>query len=118
MRKLSKREPETESEIVIKKKRAPGATLQSRENRLISKSLREAELQIDERTVSSQVLTHFLKLGTTREQLEKAKIENENLLLKARVEAINSQKKMDILYEKAIIAMGTYKGEDVTLSDD
>ncbi len=118
MRKLSERSPEPDTKVVKKKKRAPGATLESRENQLVSLTIALAEKQIRDGTASSQVMTHFLKLGSTKERLEKEKIENENLLLKAKVESINSQKKVEELYAKALIAMSTYKGEESELPND
>ena len=98
-------------------KRAPATTPEGRENQLISAAIDLAERQIREGTASSQVITHYLKLGTTREQLEKEKIRNENQLLQARVEALASTRRMEELYEEAIQAMRSYSGTGPTADD-
>ena len=43
---------------------APAKTPKGRENQLISLAVDLAEKQLQEGTASSQVITHFLKLGT------------------------------------------------------
>ena len=63
-----------------------------------------------EGTASSQVITHYLKLGSTKERLEKEKLEEENKLLRARTEALQSAKKSEELFEEAIKAMRSYSG--------
>lgn len=96
---------------VSKKRRgAPGKSLEARENQLISLAVDLAEKQMMEGTASSQVITHYLKLGTTRERLEKEKLERENSLLKAKADALASVKATEELYRKAIDAMQMYRG--------
>lgn len=90
----------------------PGATEEARENQLIAKSMNLAEKQLDEGTASSQVIVHFLKLGTEKAKLERVKLEHENKLLEAKTEAIKSAKRSEELFERALKAMGTYRGED------
>lgn len=87
-------------------------TIEGRENQVISKALDLAEEQIDNGTASSQVITHFLKLGSTREVLEQQRLENENLLLKAKVEQIESGKRIEELYLQALNAMREYSGQE------
>lgn len=62
-------------------------------------------------TASSQVITHFLKLATGREQLEREKLQSENSLLKAKIEALASAARVEELYAKALTAMRTYAGQ-------
>ena len=88
----------------------PGLTPESEENRLISKAMKLAERQIDEGTASSQVISHFLKLGTTKAELEKEKLARENELLRAKTESLQSMARMEELYENAIKAMQKYGG--------
>lgn len=64
-------------------------------------------------TATSQEVTHFLKLGSSREKLEKERLKEENKLLAAKVEQIASQGRMEELYQGAIEAMSTYKGNVV-----
>lgn len=94
-----------------KPRRAPATTLNARENQLISLAVDLAERQMAEGTASSQVITHYLKLGTTREQLEQERLANENALLRAKVEAMASSKRVEELYSDALKAMRGYAGQ-------
>ena len=93
-----------------KPRRPPATTVAARENQLIGKAYDEVERQIAEGRASSQVLTHFLKLGTVRESLEREKLKKENILLAARSDAIESTKHMEVLYREAIEMMARYAG--------
>ena len=88
----------------------PALTPEARENQMISLAVDLAEKQLIEGTASSQVITHYLKLGSTKERLEKEKLEEENKLLKARTEALQSAKRVEELYADAIAAMKRYSG--------
>jgi len=90
----------------------PATTEEGRENQLISLASDLAEKQMAEGTASAMVITHFLKLGTTRESLEKQRLKNENLLLTAKVEQLASAKRIEELYEQALNAMRTYAGRE------
>lgn len=96
--------------------RRPATTSQGRENQLIALAVDLAEKQLLDGTASAQVISHYIKLGSTREQLEQDRLAQENELLKARVEALQSQKRIEELYESALNAMRTYSGQD--LDDD
>ena len=89
----------------------PALTPEARENQMISLAVDLAERQLQEGTASSQVITHYLKLGSTRERLEREKLEEENKLLKARTEQIQSMKRVEELYAEAIKAMRNYSGQ-------
>jgi hypothetical protein len=90
--------------------RKPATTPESRENELVSQAHDLAEQQIREGTASSQVITHFLKLGSTRERLEQQRLEHENELTRVKIEAIESQKRVEELYMEALQAMRSYAG--------
>lgn len=83
---------------------------EARENQLISLAVDLAEQQLRDGTASSQVITHFLKLGTTKAELEKEKLKKENLLMDAKTKQIESAEEMKQLYDKAIKAMRNYAG--------
>ena len=89
----------------------PALTPEARENQMISLAVDLAERQLQEGTASSQVITHYLKLGSMRERLEREKLEEENKLLKARTAQIQSMKRVEELYEEAIKAMRNYSGQ-------
>ena len=92
----------------------PALTPEARENQLISLAIDLAQKQLQEGTASSQVITHYLKLGSTKERLEKERLEAENKLLHARTAALESSERVEKLYAEAIDAMKRYSGN----SDD
>ena len=109
-RTTAKQEANTEPDKT--KKRRPATTPEGRENQLIALAVDLAEEQIKSGTVSSQVLTHYLKLGSSREKLEQERLRRENHLLAAKAEAMASAKRVEELYGKALNAMRTYVGQD------
>lgn len=92
------------------KKMRPALTPEARENQLVSLAVDLAEKQLLEGTASSQVITHYLKIGSTKERLEMEKLKEENNLLKAKAEALKSAKRVEELYADAIKAMRKYSG--------
>lgn len=88
----------------------PARTPEGREGQLISLAADLAERRLRDGTASAQETTHFLKLGSTRERLEQQRLEQENELLKAKIEALASNKRIEELYEKAIESMRIYGG--------
>ena len=91
-------------------RRAPATTPEARENQLIALAYDAAERDMLEGKASSQVITHFLKLGTAREQLERQKLEHETELLRARKESLEASNNSHELYEQAIRAFKGYRG--------
>lgn len=89
----------------------PALTPEAREGQLISLATDLAEQQLRDGTASSQVITHFLKLGTEKERLERVRLEHENKLLVAKTEALQSQKRVEELYAEALKAMRNYSGQ-------
>ena len=88
----------------------PALTPEARENQLIYLATDLAEKQLREGTASSQVITHYLKLGSTKEKIEKEILERQKELITAKTEALKSNKKIEELYENAITAMKRYSG--------
>lgn len=93
------------------KKIRPALTPEARENQLISLAVDLAEKQLQEGTASSQVITHYLKLGSTKERIEREILEKQKELITARTESLQSAKKVEELYENAINAMRNYSGQ-------
>lgn len=93
------------------RKMRPALSPEARENQLVSLAVDLAEKQLLEGTASSQVITHYLKLGSTKEKLEKEKLEKENELLRAKTESIQSAKRVEELYTNALNAMKNYSGQ-------
>lgn len=84
------------------------STVEGRENQLIALAVDLAEKQLREGTASSQVITHYLKLGTTKERLEKEMLERQIEMVSAKTEALKSAKTIEELYSNAISAMREY----------
>lgn len=96
----------------IIKRRPPARTPEARENQLIAAAVDLAEKQIADGTASSQVITHFLKLGSTKEKIEKEILESQKQLIHAKIEQMGSQKRQEDLYSQALKAMKRYVGND------
>lgn len=101
-----------------KRRHSPALTPDARENQLIAASMDLAEKQIREGTASAQVITHFLKLGSSKYRLENEKLKTENRLLEAKIEAYESQQDIKQLYQDALDAMRRYSGQDYEAYDD
>lgn len=96
----------------------PALTPEAREQQLISLAVNLAEKQLREGTASSQVITHYIKLGSMKERREREKLEEEIKLLRARTEELQAAKQIEELYKNAIQAFGIYNGEGRTVNDD
>ena len=94
----------------IAKEMRPALTPQARENQMISLAVDLAEKQLREGTASSQVISHFLKLGSSMAQLEQEKLRLENELTKAKTKSVNSSESSEKLYKDAIKAFQKYSG--------
>lgn len=92
------------------RKRAPATTEESREQQLVGLAVNLAEQQIIDGTASSQVITHFLKIGSSKEKIQNDILLEEKKLIKARTEALESAKRVEELYKKALDAMRAYGG--------
>ena len=106
------------AETAAPKQRTPATTQEGRENQLINRAVDLAEKQLSEGTASSQSITHYLKLGSTRERLEQERLKQENLLLQAKIDAMASAKRIEELYETALNAMRAYAGQEPLGEDD
>ena len=93
-----------------KRRYRPATTPEGRENQMIALAVDLAEQQLRDGTASSQVITHYLKMGSARERLEREMMEEKKKLLEAKTEAVNSAKRTEELYAKALNAMRSYNG--------
>lgn len=87
-----------------KSARSPDAV----ENILINLAIDVAEKQLRNGTASSQVITHFLKLASSKERLEKQRLQEEVKLLRSKTENMETNKNIETLYAEALNAMSTY----------
>lgn len=88
----------------------PALSPEARENQMISLAVDLAEQQLREGTASSQVITHFLKLATQKERIEREILAEQKKLITAKTEALQSAKRVEELYADAINAMKKYSG--------
>ncbi len=93
-------------------KRRAALTPEAREQQLIALAVDLAEKQLIEGTASSQVISHFLKLGSMRAQIEKELLEKQRDLAAAKAESIKSGARMEELYLNAVNAMKSYSGQE------
>lgn len=109
---MAKRKADT-----VERRIRPALNPDARENQLVSLAVDLAEKQLIEGTASSQVIAHFLKLGSSRYRLEKLKLERENELLKAKTESLESARNVEALYKEAMEAMKSYSGSGMPEDD-
>ena len=109
VRRLAKKKQSTPKEQP--KKMRPATTPEARENQLIALAVDLAEKQLIEGTASSQVITHYLKLGSTKEKIEREILEKQKELIEAKTENLQSAKRIEELYTNAINAMKNYSGQ-------
>lgn len=100
------------------RKRPPATTPEARENQMIALAMDLVEQRLANGTASSQETTHFLKLGSIKEQKERLLLEQEIELKRAKTEAIQSAKRVEELYVDALNAMKRYSGNIREDDDD
>lgn len=94
-----------------KSKRRPQASSpEIQETRMVNYAMQLAEKQLIEGTASPSVITHFLKIGSMRERKELERLENENKLLAARADIIESTKRSEELFVEAMKVFSLYNG--------
>ena len=111
-----KKSSDTNSKVPNKTR--PALTPEARENQMIMYAIDLAEQQLRDGTASSQVITHYLKLGSTKERLEKENLARDIELKRAKTEAIQASKDVEKLFQEAINAMRSYSGNRQGMEDD
>lgn len=113
---MKKREPPKNLEKV--RRNRPAKTPEARENQLISLAYDLVEQRLRDGTATSQETTHFLKLGSTKERIEREILERQKELITAKTETLKSQKKVEDLYANAIAAFRSYSGQPEEVNDE
>lgn len=103
---------ESESNNSEFRKRPPAKTPEAREKQLIALAVSRAEQQLRDGTASAMVITHYLKLASPKEKLERELLTANVDLAKAKTEEIQSHKRIEELQKEAMIAFGIYRGDD------
>ena len=92
-------------------KKRPALSPEARENQMIALATDLAEQQLLNGTASSQVITHYLKLGSTKERIEKEILEKQQDLIEAKTENLKAAQRIEELYSNALEAMRRYSGQ-------
>lgn len=92
----------------------PALTPEARENQMIALAMDLVEERLRNGTASSQETTHFLKLASSKEQLEKDKLRKEIEEKDAKIKSMESSNRTEELYENAVNAFKSYRSS----SDD
>ena len=90
----------------------PGLTPEAEENQCIAMAYALAKQRLADGTASSQEVTHFLKMGSIKARLENDRLIEENKLLRARTEQIESEQDKSALYAEVLNAIVSYRGRD------
>lgn len=106
MRKVQKQAPSLPN-----RKMKPARSPEERENQMVALAIDLAERQLIEGTASSQVITHYLKIGSTKERLEREILSKQKELIEAKTENLQSAARSEELYSNALEAMRRYGGQ-------
>lgn len=110
----SKNSPKAEQ---APRKRPPAKTVEGRENQMIALAVDLAEKQLVEGTASSQIVSHYLKLATTKARVELEIAEKQRDLIVAKTESLRSNEEIKELYTQAMSAFRQYAGQEEILDD-
>lgn len=99
-------------------RRPPAKSPEARELELIGLTYDLAEKQIREGSASSQVMTHFLKAGATRDKVEIERIRADARLKEAQIINQTSAENNEKLAAEAIAAFRGYSGQELPSDDD
>lgn len=89
----------------------PALSPEARENQLISLATDLVEQRLIDGTASSQETVHFLKLATRKSRLENEILEKQKELMDVKKDVMQSTKRLEEVYEKALSAMRNYSGQ-------
>ena len=91
--------------------RRPALDPEARENQLIAYAMDLAEQQLRDGTASSQLITEFVKRGSTKARLEKEILEEQRKLVSAKTQALESEAKTEERYAEVMRAIRKYNGQ-------
>lgn len=93
-------------------KRNPATSPQSQEQRCISLSYQLAEQMLEDGTAPPSIVAHFLKMGSSSQQIDAELKSNQAVLAKSKAESITAAESNKEVAEKAIEALKGYKAEE------
>ena len=93
------------------KKMRPALSPEARENQMISLAMDLAEQQLRDGTASSQLITEFVKRGSTKSRIEQEILKEQKELIEAKTQSLQSAQRIEELYANALDAMKNYSGQ-------
>lgn len=93
---------------MTKHEMTPPINDEAQETKLVALALNQAQKYLEEGTASSQIVTHFLRLGSIRAQVELEKLELENRLLEEKILAERSGQELNEMFAEVLIALKSY----------
>src|SRR4051794_22001717 len=93
------------------RRRSSARTLEAREQELSALAYDLAEEQIRSGTASSQVVTHFLRMGSTRELVEQERLRGQIEVDRVKAKQLEAQERMEVLVTEAFEAFRSYSGQ-------
>lgn len=93
------------------RKMRPALSPEAEENQMISLAMDLAKQQLQDGTASSQLITEFVKRGSTKARIEQEILEKQKELIEAKTKSLQSEQRIEELYENALDAMRNYSGQ-------
>ena len=90
-------------------KMTPPISTEARELKLINLAMVQAEKELLDGKASSQIMTHFLKLGTEKEKTERERLHLENKLLEEKIKSEQSTERIEEKFDEVIDALESYR---------
>jgi len=110
--------PKREPKPLKRRRRSRAYTAEERENELTNLAYDLVEQRLRDGTATAAETVHFLKLGSSREKLERELMRQKKELEAAKTENLTSQKNAGDLYAEAIRAFARYSGNEDEDDDD
>ena len=96
----------------------PAISPEAQENQCIALAFKAVEEKLRNGTASSQEIVHFLKLGSSKEKIEKEILSEQKKLIKAKTEALEAAQRVEELYKNAMDAMKNYGARNGGVFDE
>lgn len=114
---MRKVKPDASSDTASQRMR-PAITPEARQKQMISLATDCAEDLMRSGKAPSQIIVHYLKLGTKQAELELERTKKELALVEAKTKSIQSMEHAEELYENALNAFRGYSGQDMQKEND
>lgn len=93
-----------------RRKKSKRRTHEGQESYMINLAMEQAEEQLRNHTAPAMIVSHFLKLATTKALLELEKARAETKLANSKAELVESQKKSEDIAKAALAMFKRYAG--------